>query len=277
MDLRKRLMGDMSIDDEKWSKKDLEERCNDNLTAIQAAIVHGRSEEVEYLISLGSNVNVLDDFGNGLLHLLFLYSSYVDGRDELVSLLIKKGLNVNMKNDNGETICHLMTSGDVDFILKIGCDVNIQDNLGRNGLHVATEEGIEEDELELIVKHIKDINCQDRDGLTAIHYLACRGYGGEEEEIIMLMKYGAKIDIEDNKGNIPTFDTEDVDMIEFLVTQGANINHQNKYGDSILHYWAEMGDKENYEFLVSLGANDALKNRHGITPKDKFKNAIMNH
>ena len=44
------------------------------------------------------------------------------------------------------------------------------------------------------------------------------------------------------------------DIVEYLVSHGANVNITNKYGETPLHIASENGNKNIVEYLVSHGA-----------------------
>lgn len=58
-------------------------------------------------------------------------------------------------------------------------------------------------------------------------------------------------------------------IMEMLVDRGANVNHQNKTGNTALHY-AMAYDPEGKigEYLIEKGADDTIANAHGLTPYD---------
>ncbi|EAX98798.1 ankyrin repeat protein, putative [Trichomonas vaginalis G3] len=57
-------------------------------------------------------------------------------------------------------------------------------------------------------------------------------------------------------------------MIEFLISNGANVNQRNSFGNTPLHVAALFSNKENAEILISHGAEINSLNKNGQTPLD---------
>lgn len=54
-----------------------------------------------------------------------------------------------------------------------------------------------------------------------------------------------------------------------ILNYGANANHQNKQGNTALHYAMAYDTKgELGEFLIDRGADDTVTNGQGLTPYD---------
>ncbi|EAY13677.1 hypothetical protein TVAG_388190 [Trichomonas vaginalis G3] len=58
------------------------------------------------------------------------------------------------------------------------------------------------------------------------------------------------------------------DMIEFLISNGVNINMKNFYGNRPLHIAALLSNKEGAEILISHGAEINSLNKNSQTPLD---------
>ena len=64
-------------------------------------------------------------------------------------------------------------------------------------------------------------------------------------------------------------------LVETLITRGANINHQNKEGNTALHFVLEYDPKGTLaEYLIERGADDAIENAIGNTPYDGIETSI---
>lgn len=86
------------------------------------------------------------------------------------------------------------------------------------------------------------------------------------------LRAGFNIETEDENGNtalLVAAQNVNKRAIEMLLDRGANINHQNKAGQTALHYCMAY-DKEGAlgEFLIDRGANDMLENKLGLSPYD---------
>lgn len=60
--------------------------------------------------------------------------------------------------------------------------------------------------------------------------------------------------------------TEDVSVIEHLVAHGANVNAQDRQGNTCLHYATAWGNLKAVRALIQAGAIPVSKNRAGWTP-----------
>ncbi|NXU76577.1 MYPT2 phosphatase, partial [Oreotrochilus melanogaster] len=68
---------------------------------------------------------------------------------------------------------------------------------------------------------------------------------------------------------------ENLDMVKFLVENGANVNQQDNEGWTPLHAVASCGYLNIAEFLLSHGANVAAVNSEGDVPSDIAEEAAM--
>ncbi|NXB45944.1 MYPT2 phosphatase, partial [Leucopsar rothschildi] len=68
---------------------------------------------------------------------------------------------------------------------------------------------------------------------------------------------------------------ENLDMVKFLVANGANVNHQDIEGWTPLHAVASCGYLNIAEYLISHGANVAAVNSEGEVPSDIAEEAAM--
>ncbi|NXA76952.1 MYPT2 phosphatase, partial [Thryothorus ludovicianus] len=68
---------------------------------------------------------------------------------------------------------------------------------------------------------------------------------------------------------------ENLDMVKFLVENGANVNQQDNEGWTPLHAVASCGYLNIAEFLISHGANVAAVNSEGEVPSDIAEEAAM--
>jgi ankyrin repeat protein len=59
---------------------------------------------------------------------------------------------------------------------------------------------------------------------------------------------------------------ENLAVVEYLISQGADVNAADKYQETPLHHAAVQGNKELCALLLAHGADVKLKNREGRTP-----------
>ncbi len=82
----------------------------------------------------------------------------------------------------------------------------------------------------------------------------------------LLLNNGADVDIPNINGFTPLMAaTDDTELVELLLEHGANVNHQDKQGDSALILAAEFGRAATVQILLDSGADVSIRNDDGKT------------
>ncbi|XP_063307399.1 transient receptor potential cation channel subfamily A member 1 isoform X1 [Pelobates fuscus] len=161
------------------AKIDLKQ-VNDNATALHFASTQGATEIVKFMISsYKGDKNVIDlPDGNNETP---LHKSALFDHVELAEYLLSMGANIDSLDNEMRTPLVLATScsawNTVNFLLAKGADVKLTDNYGRNFLHLTVLQSgglknINSDFLQM--EHIKAlVSDEDSEGCTPLHY-ACR-------------------------------------------------------------------------------------------------------
>lgn len=250
-------------------------------------------------------------------------------RKQLVDLLIRKGALLSEKNKDFLTPLHLAADHShyeiMDFLLKNGAKVNALDNLGQTALHrCARNDNVQACRLlmsynidptivslqeltaaqlasENVLKILKDVpdtgdlatqlleaakggaletvqrivrsnlhlvNCRDLDGRhsTPLHFAA--GYN-RVEVVEFLLENGAEVHASDKGGLVPLHNAcsyGHFEVTELLVKHGANVNVADLWKFTPLHEAAAKGKYEIVKLLLKHGADPTKKNRDGATP-----------
>jgi ankyrin repeat protein len=146
------------------------------------------------------------------------------------------------------------------WLLSMAAEVNARDaNFGRTPLHWAAENGYR-DVAELLLANKAAINGKDDDGKTPLHCAA--SYGALEF-------WKTDINAKTNTGNMLSQSAASVrnrEVIEMLLTKGAEVNTRDKNGNTPLHTAALFGPKGVAELLLAKGAEINASNRIGKTP-----------
>ncbi|KAF8570850.1 hypothetical protein P879_04896 [Paragonimus westermani] len=160
----------------------------------------------------------------------------------------------------------------VTVLLKYGAKVNTANKLGKTALMIAANKGFTEI-AEVLLQNGADPNVQDVNGMHAVFYAV----DGENGNMVRLLhKYGAKVDLTDrdnqwtplirlaclaNNGN-PRVGAA-------LIDCGANVNHQDKYGQTaLIHCAFHRNHTDLAKLLISCGADPIVRNKRNHTALD---------
>jgi len=265
-------------------------------TPLHVMAVIWRIDLVEFLVSQGANVNAKSNNGFTPLHLPAGY-----GRIDVVKFLVSKGADVNAKDNDGVTPLHFAArSGDVEvvkFLVSKGADANAKANNGKTSLDVAKtgrntvvieyliRSQFTDEELAEIGKFLAeyrdfedDVKTKDEYGNTLLHKAV-----NEKNDAIAKVKYlvskGADVNVQNTKhepgqspirvGNTPLHDAVTrgrIDLVTFLVSEGADINMKCESYGTPLHNAVFYENVEITKYLVSQGADINAKGYRGMTP-----------
>ncbi|EAY13187.1 hypothetical protein TVAG_097550 [Trichomonas vaginalis G3] len=153
----------------------------------------------------------------------------------------------------------------VDMLISHGLNINDQMNFVHlTPLMIASEMNYKEI-VELLISRGANINIQDTRGNNVIHH-AITHYNKGLREIVNNHTYFVKL----SEDYINSFDKgrKVNDLIELLLSIGADINAKNHRLDSPLHVASFELNSEIAEMLISHGANINDLNGFGMTPLD---------
>ncbi|XP_038075117.1 poly [ADP-ribose] polymerase tankyrase-like [Patiria miniata] len=237
----------------KW-KPNLELFDNAGLTPLHLSVQRGRKDAAEILVNAGADVNKCTR-GNST-SLLIAASLKMD---DILPLLVTRGANVNAVDpDNKKTALHyVMTPFSVSHclanckvLLNAGADPNALDAKGRTPLHYAV-----------------NLDGGSFDGAPSISEL--------------LIKNGASVFVRDIRGRLPLHyafvkmrkhrsrdKTDPIEIVTVLLDamKGQQVDTQDKFGQTPLHWAAYRGATISAKYLVQKGKNLEIKDRNGNTP-----------
>ena len=234
--------------------------------------------EVKNAINNEADVNARDKNGQTLLH----HSMYHFAPIELIEFLLDNGADVNARDKNGATPLHYATLREfkvLKLLIDNGADVNARDKKGRTPAHTTFLKEYNNDNLKLLFDNGADLTAENKDGLTPFQVaLLKHGYSIPEITEIAEMFINARADI-----------FAPIELIEFLLDNGADLTAENKdgltpfqvallkHGYSIpeITEIAEMfinaradifAPIELIEFLIDNGADVNARDKNGATP-----------
>lgn len=199
-----------------------------------------------------------------------LYDILFGPREKSISLILIEGNSEELKTYIGN-----------------GADVNGKCD-GKSLLHFAIDncENNYSEIIEFLIESGADINsCESYLKETPLHRL-CARVNPRMEMIQLLLDRGAKVNIENVAGKTPVFYCNfnySLELLNLLIEHGADINHTDKYNNTILHDDFSNYTTRNFEeflkVLISLGFDINSKNNLGHTPlylcKNKYVEKIL--
>ena len=111
------------------------------------------------------------------------------------------------------------------------------------------------------------INSKDEYGFTALHNVMAEE---QIEAIQLIINNGANVNTQNNDGIAPLHLAAYIENVDILLENGARINITDNNGNTPLHVLASEGDDYNdiIEHLLLNGADKSIKNNNGETPLD---------
>ncbi|XP_028163008.1 transient receptor potential channel pyrexia [Ostrinia furnacalis] len=232
----------------------------------------GNSVQVaNLLISHGASVHAAVKYVNcegGLLHCAVRANSV-----ECMKLFISHGVDVNQIEPGGTNAIHLAADLGMTQCLTIlletpGADANVRTRVGdreSTALHLAADGGFV-DCVDLLLSKGADATLKNHRGFTALH-LAARAASLECVESL-LRKGNAEPNAMDFDMRTPLHaaigkSDSACDIIETLISWGANVNQKDEYGFTPLHLAALDGLSACVETLIYHGADVTTRSKKG--------------
>jgi len=274
--------------------------CSSLFTAAE----RGYTEIASLLIAAGAEVNVKGNLGETPLH-----KASMRGHKEIVKLLINHGAQVKASSEDGTTPLYLAALGQHKEIVQLLLDHNatvdfeIAILLGDEEIvkHYFITEGLDanyrltkgptkgdtilniavnlknQDLVKLFLNKGALIN--DKTGtyeLSPLHNAASGVYSRHNKTFAvspdiceLLIAHGADLNSQDRYGNTPLHSAvrcRHLEIAELLLKFGADVNALNQQGSSALFEAARTHNAEMAELLLSHGAEVNLRDNEDYTP-----------
>ena len=225
-------------------------------------------EILEFLLSLGSNINAKDSKGFTPLHVAVGKNNY-----ECAKVLIEKGADINAKSSYGFTPLRIAAQNKyfsiTELLISKGADIDIPDNSGNTPLASLcnlTASSERSDMIKLLINAGANSNFPNKYNMSPLRLLILKK--PKIEELHALIKSNAMINTMSVSG-IPTmFDASkgSLHCFSYLLSNGGNVNTVCKNGNTCLHAAAGANNIEIAETLLGLGLNINAKDNKQRTP-----------
>lgn len=236
-----------------------------NQTPLHFASINGNREVVELLLEHNAEVNALR---NDLMSPLMCAAS--NGHQYIVELLLDKGAKTNFVDaDNSTVLHHAAISGQNNVIKSLiakGVQIDCKNKDSHTPLHIAAHYGNLNAVLTLLEVGA-DVNSATDTGITPLHLSAVAGH---QEVTEALIKWGANVNAEDIEKITPLNEainsTCSGDLIQLLISKGADVNTKTKGNTTPLHRACFQGYVDVVKCLIKNHADISLRTSDGFTP-----------
>ncbi|MCK5155253.1 MAG: ankyrin repeat domain-containing protein, partial [Spirochaetales bacterium] len=280
------------------SNTGVESRFENGATVLHYTASYNHLALMSMFIKRGAYLEARDENNNTPIHTAVEY-----GNLEILELLILSGVDVDARNGSSSTPLHLAISKIgkkeiVEYLLDNGADIDSRNVYGDTALHIAVDPGVSSDFVELLLLRGADPNSRDKTGNTPIMLALAQNnrpavelllnndadlYAKNYNEITPLIRSLMKgIDViswfyspeinqtVDAYGNTPLHTAINngamLDVIEFIINSGADLDKKNFLGDTALHSSVEVSYADAAALLVQYGADPFLSNNRGKAP-----------
>ncbi len=267
------------------------------VNSIASLIKNGEENfKIKSLIS-DKNVNVLDSMGYSFLSLAIRAKN-----ENLVKILLDKGANPNLQNDDFLKSTPLMQCSNYNlvevakYLIEKGADVNIQDKQNDPVIHWTAYYGeYELTKLLLDNKAKTNLKSIHSDGVMHValkewqdsivdllmsYNVKLNNVSKEQYEIVQAVKANSLknlkrtlksnlVNSKDASGTpilITAASNGNLDIVKYLLQNGADINNMNPVGHTALNRAVFFGNEEMAHFLIAQGADVAKTDDRFMLP-----------
>jgi cytohesin len=256
-------------------------RDDNNQTPLLLAMGRDWFKLARVLLKHGAGVNVENNDGKTLLHLLSESRVHNSDALDLVSLLLEHGVEVNRRDkNNGTPLLLAMGRGWFKLariLLDHGADANVKKNNGKTPLHLLLESQIhnEGEALDLmwpLLEHGAVVNSRDINNQMPLHLAKNRGWFKLAQ---ILLEHGADASAEDNNSKTPLHllseseihdEGKVLNLMWPLLEHGAVVNSRDINNQMPLHLAMKRGWFKLARIFLEHGADASAEDNNGMTP-----------
>ena len=238
----------------------------DHPMIIISAAAYGSEGLLLLLIEYGASLNATAD-GWSLLHQAVSYEN-----TEFIDALLARNFDINIKDKNDNTPLHVAALKNINitkYLLDKGADINAVNNHGLTPLFGAVEDNNNIAEILNLTAWVNSTPRQDQDNKSIKEIIKKNNelnalLQKNMELIQLLISKGADINHKTNSGTTALhFATQkkNTALVKFLVDNGANINLPDADGYTVLHYAVHQKNTALVKFLVGKGADINIRSK----------------
>lgn len=253
----------------------LDHKANEVVDNLKRTLLHyaakdGRSDIVELLIKNGANIDLQDSDENTPL-LLAIRGNHFD----LVAFLLESGADPRIKGQYQDTVlleaAHAGRLDIVELALKFGADPLVISGHNMSGILFAARNG-DLAMAKLFIELGADVNSTNSIDDSALHFAA-----GNLPMLRLLMENGADINHADGRGitvlhKAIYYSYNNLNIIKYLYENGADINQPDNDGETPLFVAIAGRRPEVVKWLLEHGASVDIKDKRGWTPLQYAEN-----
>lgn len=252
-------------------KATVDARDENDSTLLYEAIASGNTDMTQLLISHGADVDARDRLGNSPLHNAARFKNL-----DIVEVIFEGCAGANIRNSYNSTPLHAaIESGNLDiaqFLIDRGAYINALDRRGDSLLHKAVQSK-KLDVVEFIINegYVADVDVRNIFRVTPLHRAA---EDGNIDIVQLLISRGANLNARDCNGYSPlhlAVRYQRLDVVEILLEDCADVDVLDAYNWTPLH---EAVERRNLDIIKSLISNGADLNALAFHPKDLIRHNL---
>ncbi|XP_076095731.1 uncharacterized protein LOC143066806 [Mytilus galloprovincialis] len=226
---------------------------------LHEAVLNENVDIVKLLVSLDADVRAPDIKGDSPLHYAALNENF-----DIVKILVSLGADVSVPDIEGHSPLHYAALNEnvemVKLLVSLGANLSVTNNEGDSPLHKSARNGHVEI-VKLLVSLGADLSTTNKQVKTPLVLF----------EEYYNTSHWSHWYTTDDKGGSPLHQAtnqEEQNIVEVLVSLGANMSARNNEGNTPLHQAVGNGQLTMVKALTCLGADITVKNNEGMTPYD---------
>ena len=230
-------------------------------TPLMLAARFNEEDVVEFLADRGASLTMKDAAGYTALH-----HAAMGGNSRNVLRLIELGASVSKVNYEQTTALYLAAENGhteaVRLLLEHGADAKQGNFYGMTPLMLAAQGGHLQ-VIQLLLKNGGNLSTPDEGGHLPLHYAAM---GDQADVVKLILEKSGNAFTKASDGNTLLHLATRLELVQYLVEQGADIHATNSYGRTALHSAAEKGQFDTIKYLLNQGADINSLDASGCPP-----------